>query len=48
MGITEEVEQFGLKGNKKKRGKKLDEDFIVSVFDIRASCAVAVLTLHAA
>ncbi|TFK88803.1 hypothetical protein K466DRAFT_585207 [Polyporus arcularius HHB13444] len=28
LGIAEEVEQFGLKGNKKKKGKKLDEDFI--------------------
>ena len=29
LGITEEVEKLGLKGSKKKRGKKLDEDFIV-------------------
>ncbi|RPD63290.1 hypothetical protein L226DRAFT_533149 [Lentinus tigrinus ALCF2SS1-7] len=28
LGIAEEVEQLGLKGNKKKKGKKLDEDFI--------------------
>ncbi|CDO68786.1 hypothetical protein BN946_scf184989.g52 [Trametes cinnabarina] len=28
LGITEEVEKFGLKGSKKKKGKKLDEDFI--------------------
>ncbi|KAI0742842.1 hypothetical protein C8Q80DRAFT_1107924 [Daedaleopsis nitida] len=28
LGITEEVEMFGLKGSKKKKGKKLDEDFI--------------------
>lgn len=30
LGITDEVEMLGLKGNKKKKGKKLDEDFIVS------------------
>ncbi|KAI9058826.1 hypothetical protein FKP32DRAFT_1597140 [Trametes sanguinea] len=28
LGITEEVEKFGLKGSKKRKGKKLDEDFI--------------------
>ncbi|OBZ74746.1 Histone-lysine N-methyltransferase, H3 lysine-36 specific [Grifola frondosa] len=28
LGITEEVEQLGLKGSKKKKSKKLDEDFI--------------------
>ncbi|KAH9852920.1 hypothetical protein C2E23DRAFT_824133 [Lenzites betulinus] len=28
LGISEEVEKFGLKGSKKKKGKKLDEDFI--------------------
>ncbi|OJT15697.1 Histone-lysine N-methyltransferase, H3 lysine-36 specific [Trametes pubescens] len=28
LGITEEVERFGLKGSKKKKGRKLDEDFI--------------------
>ncbi|KAH9894001.1 hypothetical protein C8Q73DRAFT_498617 [Cubamyces lactineus] len=28
LGITEEVEMLGLKGSKKKKGKKLDEDFI--------------------
>ncbi|KPV72063.1 uncharacterized protein RHOBADRAFT_30392 [Rhodotorula graminis WP1] len=27
LGITDEVEQLELKGNKKKKGKKLDEDF---------------------
>ena len=31
LGITEEVEKLGLKGSKKKRGKKLDEDFIVKL-----------------
>lgn len=29
LGIAEEVEALGLKGNKKKKGKKLDEDFKV-------------------
>ncbi|KAI0790974.1 hypothetical protein C8Q75DRAFT_716161 [Abortiporus biennis] len=28
LGITEEVEKLGLKGSKKKKGRKLDEDFI--------------------
>ncbi|KAH0833915.1 hypothetical protein J3R83DRAFT_11100 [Lanmaoa asiatica] len=27
LGITDEVETLGLKGNKKRRGKKLDEDY---------------------
>ena len=27
LGITDEVETLGLKGNKKKKSKKLDEDF---------------------
>lgn len=29
LGITDEVEKLGLKGNKKKKSKKLDEDFMV-------------------
>ncbi|THH26928.1 hypothetical protein EUX98_g7264 [Antrodiella citrinella] len=28
LGISEEVEQLGLKGSKKKKGKKLDEDYL--------------------
>lgn len=28
LGITEEVEALGLRGTKKKKGKKLDEDFV--------------------
>ncbi|KAI0354309.1 SET domain-containing protein [Trametes cingulata] len=28
LGIAEDVEMYGLKGSKKKKGKKLDEDFI--------------------
>ena len=31
LGLTEEVERLGLKGNKKKKGKKLDEDWTVSL-----------------
>lgn len=30
LGIAEEVEALGLKGSKKKKGRKLDEDFTVS------------------
>lgn len=29
LGITDEVEKFGLKGTKKRKGRKLDEDFVV-------------------
>lgn len=29
LGITDEVEKLGLKGNRKKKGKKLDEDYMV-------------------
>ena len=29
LGITDEVEKLGLKGNKKKKSKKLDEDYMV-------------------
>lgn len=29
LGITDEVEQLGLKGNKKRKSKKLDEDYMV-------------------
>lgn len=32
LGITDEVEKFGLKGTKKKKGRKLDEDFVVCSF----------------
>ncbi|KAA1474184.1 SET domain-containing protein [Dentipellis sp. KUC8613] len=28
LGISDEVDRLGLKGNKKKRGKKLDEDYV--------------------
>lgn len=30
LGIADEVERLGLKGNRRKKGKKLDEDFNVS------------------
>lgn len=29
LGITDEVEQLGLKGSKKRKSKKLDEDYMV-------------------
>lgn len=29
LGITDEVEKLGLKGNKKRKSKKLDEDYMV-------------------
>jgi hypothetical protein len=41
LGITDEVEMLGLKGSKKKKGKKLDEDWVVSS---RASCYSVMLT----
>jgi [histone H3]-lysine36 N-trimethyltransferase len=31
LGITEDVEKLQLKGTRKRKGKKLDEDFIVSI-----------------
>jgi [histone H3]-lysine36 N-trimethyltransferase len=31
LGIADEVERLGLKGNRRKKGKKLDEDFNVSI-----------------
>jgi hypothetical protein len=30
LGVSEEIAALGLKGNKKKRAKRLDEDFNVS------------------
>ncbi|GAA6037687.1 hypothetical protein JCM8097_002285 [Rhodosporidiobolus ruineniae] len=35
LGITEEVEALGLKGSKKKKGKKLDEDFVPTLYPIQ-------------
>lgn len=41
LGITDEEEKMGLKGNKKKKGKKLDdEDFVVSVWMLCISCCI--------
>jgi hypothetical protein len=31
LGITDEVEAEGMRGTKKKKGRKLDEDFVVSL-----------------
>lgn len=36
LGILDEVELLGLKGSKKKKSKKLDEDFVVRGFSLRA------------
>ncbi|GEM11406.1 histone-lysine N-methyltransferase SETD2 [Rhodotorula toruloides] len=35
LGITEEVEALGLKGSKKKKGKKLDEDFTPTLHPVQ-------------
>ncbi|GAA5891496.1 hypothetical protein JCM8208_007302 [Rhodotorula glutinis] len=35
LGITDEVEQLELKGNKKKKGKKLDEDFTPTLHPVQ-------------
>lgn len=32
LGITEDVEKYSLKGTKRKKGKKLDEDYLVIAF----------------
>lgn len=32
LGITDEVEKLGLKGSKKRKSKKLDEDYLVCPF----------------
>jgi hypothetical protein len=34
LGIADEVDRLGLKGSKKKRSKKLDEDWMVCAADI--------------
>ena len=34
LGIADEVDRLGLKGSKKKRSKKLDEDWMVLVADV--------------
>jgi hypothetical protein len=33
LGITDDVERLSLKGSRKKKGKKLDEDFVVSLLE---------------
>lgn len=38
LGIAEEVEALGLRGTKKKKGKKLDEDFMVRPSSFPLSC----------
>ncbi|GAA5888479.1 hypothetical protein JCM6882_008636 [Rhodosporidiobolus microsporus] len=35
LGISEEVEALGLKGSKKKKGRKLDEDFVPTLHPIQ-------------
>jgi histone-lysine N-methyltransferase SETD2 len=37
LGITDEVEALGMKGSKKKKSRKLDEDFIVCLTSIGCS-----------
>lgn len=34
LGITDEVEKLGLKGNKRKKGRKLDEDYMVCLVNV--------------
>jgi hypothetical protein len=31
LGITEDVEKYSLRGTRRKKGKKLDEDYLVSI-----------------
>ena len=49
LGISDEVELLGLKGSKKKKGRKLDEDYMVcTVFSprLRWSSKPAIYSLH--
>lgn len=39
LGIADEVDRLGLKGNKKKKSKKLDEDWMVIVAPNSLACA---------
>lgn len=41
LGIADEVDRLGLKGSKKKRSKKLDEDWMVLIADNSCSYASA-------
>lgn len=40
LGIADEVDRLGLKGSKKKKGKKLDEDFVVCFWICLFGCAL--------
>lgn len=40
LGIADEVDRLGLKGSKKKKGKKLDEDFVVCCWICLFGCAL--------
>ena len=44
LGISDEVDKFALKGNKKKKGRKLDEDYTVSIRPLLTS-ETSVLTV---
>jgi len=49
LGIADEVDRLGLKGSKKKKSKKLDEDWMVSVASdhlLYASSERLVFTAH--
>ena len=39
LGIADEVDRLGLKGNKKKKSKNLDEDWMVIIAPTSLSCA---------
>lgn len=41
LGISDEVDKFAMKGNKKKKGRKLDEDYMVSVTFVLAFTALS-------
>jgi hypothetical protein len=38
LGITEDIERLSLKGSRKKKGRKLDEDFVVSALYSSPGC----------
>jgi hypothetical protein len=42
LGITDDVELLGLKGSKKKRSKKLDEDWTVRYTRLRSSAFLTI------
>jgi hypothetical protein len=43
LGVSEEIAALGLKGNKKKRARKLDEDFTVSSIEQCTQCETRTL-----